>query len=97
VIDASKRSRGWRRAHGFHWAERGIPGVTHLDDPAAVLKGARVALFPIPGIAANGALFAPAAAKPIIPTRDMLAGMTAHAHITNLKSHAEKRKGVLRA
>jgi dipicolinate synthase subunit A len=83
------------RAHGFPWPERGIPGVTHLDDPAAVLKGARFALFPIPGIAANGALFAPAAAKPIVPTRDMLAGMAARAHIilgwadANLKSHAE--------
>ena len=52
------------RAHGFPWPERGIPGVTHLDDPAAVLKGARFALFPIPGIATNGALFAPAAARP---------------------------------
>ena len=24
------------RAHGFPWPERGIPGVVHLDDPAAV-------------------------------------------------------------
>ena len=83
------------RAHGFPWPERGIPGVTHFDDPAAVLKGARFALFPIPGIAANGALFAPAARAPIIPTRDMLAGMPSRAHIIlgwadqNLKSHAE--------
>jgi dipicolinate synthase subunit A len=83
------------RAHGFPWPEHGIPGVAHLDDPAAVLKGARFALFPIPGIAANGALFAPAAAKPIIPNRDMLAGMAARAHIIlgwadqNLKGHAE--------
>jgi dipicolinate synthase subunit A len=82
------------RAHGFPWPERGIDGVTHLNDPAAVLKGARFALFPIPGIAANGALFAPAAEKPIIPTREMLAGMAACAHIilgwadANLKSHA---------
>jgi dipicolinate synthase subunit A len=82
------------RALGFPWPEHGIPGVTHLDDPAAVLKGARFALFPIPGIAPNGALFAPAAARPIIPTRDMLAGMADRAHIilgwadANLKSHA---------
>jgi dipicolinate synthase subunit A len=83
------------RAHGFPWPEHGIPGVTHLDDPAPVLKGARFALFPIPGIAANGALFAPAAAKPIVPTRDILAGMADRAHIilgwadANLKNHAE--------
>jgi dipicolinate synthase subunit A len=82
------------RAHGFPWPERGIAGVQHLNDPAAVLKGARFALFPIPGIAASGALFAPAAAAPIIPDRAMLAGMAARAHIilgwadTNLKANA---------
>src|ERR1700726_2244359 len=82
------------RAHGFPWPERGIAGVQHLNDPAAVLKGARFALFPIPGIAASGALFAPAAAAPIIPDRAMLAGMAPRAHIilgwadTNLKVHA---------
>src|ERR1700761_7244122 len=63
------------RAHGFPWPGGGIPGVRHLDDPSAVLAGARFALFPIPGIAAGGALFAPAAAAPIVPSRDMLASM----------------------
>ena len=64
-----------------------------MNDPAAVLKGARFALFPIPGIAASGALFAPAAAAPIVPDRAMLAGMAPRAHIilgwadTNLKSN----------
>jgi dipicolinate synthase subunit A len=83
------------RVHGFPWPENGIPGVTLLDDPTAVLKGARFALFPIPGIAANGALFAPAAPAPIIPTHAMLAGMAPLAHIIlgwadkHLKSHAE--------
>jgi dipicolinate synthase subunit A len=82
------------RAHGFPWPERGIMGVQHLNDPAAVLKGARFALFPIPGIAASGALFAPAAAAPIVPDRAMLAGMAPRAHIilgwadTNLKANA---------
>src|SRR5438876_12019233 len=66
------------RAHGFPWPEPGIPGVQHLSDPAAVLAGARFALFPIPGIAASGALFAPAAPAPIIPDRAMLAGMAPH-------------------
>jgi dipicolinate synthase subunit A len=81
------------RAHGFPWPVHGIPGVQHLNDPAAVLKGARFALFPIPGIAASGALFAPAAAAPIIPDRAMLAGMAPRAHIilgwadTSLKAH----------
>jgi dipicolinate synthase subunit A len=83
------------RAHGFPWPEQGIAGVQHLDDPAAVVKGARFALFPIPGISASGALFAPAASAPIIPDRAMLAGMAPLAHIilgwgdSNLKAHAE--------
>jgi dipicolinate synthase subunit A len=83
------------RAHGFPWPDGGIEGVRHLDDPFAVLAGAQFALFPIPGIAANGALFAPAAPAPIIPTREMLVGMTAPAHIIlgwadkNLKAHAD--------
>jgi dipicolinate synthase subunit A len=83
------------RAHGFPWPEQGIPGVKHLDDPASVLKDARFALFPIPGIAASGALFAPSAAAPIIPDRAMLAAMAPRAHIIlgwadkNLKGHCD--------
>ena len=82
------------RAFGFPWPEQGIAGVQHLHDPVAVLKGAKIALFPIPGIAANGALFAPQSPAPIIPDRPMLAGMTPPAHIIlgwaddNLKAHA---------
>ncbi|WP_296519354.1 dipicolinate synthase subunit DpsA [Rhodoplanes sp.] len=83
------------RVHGFPWPECGIKRVTRLDDPAAVLKGAKFALFPIPGIAPSGALFAPTAPKPIIPDRAMLAGMQPRAHIIlgwaddNLKKHCE--------
>jgi dipicolinate synthase subunit A len=83
------------RAYGFPWPEPGIPGVKPMRDPAAVLKGARFALFPIPGIAANGALFAPAATESIIPDRALLSGMAPRAHIIlgwadkNLKAHAD--------
>ncbi|HLH96229.1 MAG TPA: dipicolinate synthase subunit DpsA [Xanthobacteraceae bacterium] len=83
------------RAYGFPWPAEGIPAVKHLADPAAVLKGARFALFPIPGISPNGALFAPAAAAPIFPDRAVLSGMAPHAHIIlgwadkNLKEHCE--------
>jgi dipicolinate synthase subunit A len=83
------------RAHGFPWPQQGIAGVQQLDDPAAVLEGARFALFPIPGISASGALFAPAAAAPIIPDRAMLAGMAPRAHIilgwadADLKANAQ--------
>src|SRR5260370_22546477 len=69
------------RAHGFPWPVHGMPGGQHLNEPAAVRKGARFALFPIPGIAASGARFAPAAAAPIVPDRAMLAGMAPRAHI----------------
>jgi dipicolinate synthase subunit A len=83
------------RAHGFPWPVHGIPGVQHLTDAAEVLKDARFALFPIPGISASGALFAPAAPSPIVPDRAMLAGMAPRGHIIlgwadkNLKAHCE--------
>src|SRR5215212_5197259 len=83
------------RAHGFPWPENGIPSVKHLSDPGEVLRGARFALFPIPGISASGALFAPAAPAPIVPDRAMLSAMAPRAHIIlgwadkNLKAHAE--------
>jgi dipicolinate synthase subunit A len=84
------------RVHGFPWPEGGIPNVRWIGDPAAVLDGARFALFPIPGISAGGALFAPAAQKPIIPDHAMLRGMVPKAHVilgwadANLKAHCEK-------
>lgn len=82
------------RAYGFPWPDDGIAGVTLASDAAAALQGARIALFPIPGIAASGALFAPAAQAPIIPDAGMLRGMQAPAHIilgwadAKLKAHA---------
>src|SRR5882672_971099 len=83
------------RAHGIPWPDGGIAGVTYLRDPAAVLDNAKFALFPIPGIAASGALFAPSAEAPIIPDRALLSKMAPHAHIIlgwadkNLKGHAD--------
>jgi len=83
------------RAHGFPWPEAGIAGVTHTPDATAALAGAQIALFPIPGIAASGALFAPAAPAPIVPDATMLGGMKKPAHIIlgwgdpRLKAHAQ--------
>src|SRR5262252_463741 len=83
------------RAYGFPWPDAGIPGVTYLRDPAAVLDGAKFALLPIPGISASGALFAPSADTPIIPDRALLSRMAVPAHIIlgwadkNLKMHAD--------
>lgn len=69
------------RAFGFPWPEGGVEGVTLAPSAAQALAGARIALFPIPGIAPTGALFAPASAEPIIPDRTMLAAMSSPAHI----------------
>ena len=83
------------RAFGFPWPEGGIAGVTLAASAAEALAGAKFALFPIPGIAPTGALFAPASAVPIIPDRAMLAAMAAPAHIIlgwgddKLKAHAQ--------
>jgi dipicolinate synthase subunit A len=81
------------RAYGFPWPESGIEGAYHAKDATDALKGADIALFPIPGITAEGALFAPKSAEKIIPTREMLAGMRKPGHIIlgwadgNLKGH----------
>jgi len=83
------------RAFGFPWPEGGIEGVTLAASAAEALAGARFALFPIPGIAPTGALFAPSASEPIIPGREMLAAMAQPAHIIlgwadpKLKAHCD--------
>jgi dipicolinate synthase subunit A len=83
------------RAYGFPWPEHGISGVEYIADPATVLKDARFALFPIPGISATGALFAPSASSPIVPDRSVLSAMAPRAHIIlgwadkNLKDNAD--------
>lgn len=83
------------RGFGFPWPETGLAGVEKTASAADALRGADIALFPIPGIAADGALFAPSCPERIIPNRDMLAGMKPNANIilgwadANLKAHAQ--------
>src|SRR5262249_32284537 len=83
------------RAYGFPWPDVGIPGVTYLRGPGAVLDNAKFALFPIPGMSTTGALFAPSAETPIILDRALLSRMAPDAHIilgwadANLKMHAD--------
>lgn len=83
------------RAFGFPFPDAGIEGVTRAASAAEALAGARFALFPIPGIAPTGALFAPASPAPIVPDRDMLAAMAQPAHIIlgwadpNLQAHCD--------
>lgn len=83
------------RAYGFPWPQDGIEGVRQSANIAEALDGARIALFPIPGIAPNGALFAPQSPDRVIPDRDSLSGMHGPAHIIlgwadpKLKAHCE--------
>jgi dipicolinate synthase subunit A len=67
--------------YGIPWPDGGIAGVTPAHSAEAALEGADYALFPIPGIAADGSLFAPAAASPIMPDLELLSHMAPGAHI----------------
>jgi len=69
------------RAFGFPWPEGGIVGVTCATSAEDALAGADYALFPIPGIAADGSLFAPEHPEPIVPSAETLAGMVSGATI----------------
>lgn len=69
------------RAHGFPWPSDGIDLVERTESAADAFRDANFALFPIPGIAPDGALFAPASQERIIPTVGMLSAMRAPAHI----------------
>lgn len=68
-------------AFGFPWPDGGIAGVDLADSVAQAMHGARYALFPIPGLAADGSLFAPAAARPIVPTAALLRELAPDAHV----------------
>jgi dipicolinate synthase subunit A len=69
------------RGYGFPWPEAGLPGVRKAASAVEALAGADIALFPIPGIAADGALYAPDCPERIIPSREMLSVMRPKAHV----------------
>ena len=83
------------KAFGFPWPDAGIQGVHRSTSAADAMRDAHVALFPIPGIAPDGALFAPASPERIILTREVLAGLCVPRHIIlgwadpHLKAHGE--------
>jgi dipicolinate synthase subunit A len=83
------------KACAIPWPDEGIAGVERSESIAETLRDADVALFPIPGIAPDGALHAPFVTERVIPTRDALAGMRQPAHIilgwadANLKAHCD--------
>lgn len=60
------------RCYGFPWPDAGISGAALAASPEAAMQDADCALFPIPGIASDGSLFAPAAARPIVPDAALL-------------------------
>lgn len=69
------------RAYGFPWPARGINGVTLAAGAADAVEDARYVLFPIPGMAADGSLYAPDAAEPIEPDDALLKKLAPGAHI----------------
>jgi dipicolinate synthase subunit A len=68
-------------AYGFPWPPEGIEGVRRAESARDALTGADYALFPIPGIAKDGALFAPDSPEPILPGVDLLSVMSPGATI----------------
>lgn len=77
------------RAFGFPWPPAGIDGVHAARDAAEAISGANVALMPIPGIAADGSLFATAR---IVPEETLLARMAARGHIILGRADAGLRR-----
>ena len=69
------------RAYGFPFLDGGIPGVTHAASASEAMRDAGYALFPIPGLAADGALYAPAAGETIVPDEELLRLLADGAHI----------------
>ncbi len=69
------------RAHGFPWPASGIPQVVDCPTPIAAMEGAHFGLLPIPGIAPNGALFAPWEPQPIVVGVPELQAMAEGAHL----------------
>lgn len=63
------------RAHGFTAPKASLAGVLWCDSPAEAVDQANYLLLPIPGIAADGSLFAPDAPAPIIADDTLLAGL----------------------
>jgi dipicolinate synthase subunit A len=83
-------------AYGFPWPEGGVDGVRPARTPAEALRGASYALFPVPGIATDGSLFAPAATEPIVPDAALLSELASGATVI-LGAADERLRGVAAA
>jgi dipicolinate synthase subunit A len=63
------------RVYGFPWPASGITGVIRSASAAEAMGGADYAVFPIPGMAADGSLYAPQAPAPIFPSEALLGAL----------------------
>jgi dipicolinate synthase subunit A len=78
IARLAAESAGQVRAFGFPWPSMGISNVTLASSAAHALSGAHIALMPIPGIDAEGSLFA---GEKIIPREPLLRQMAPGAHL----------------
>jgi dipicolinate synthase subunit A len=82
------------RATGFPWPDGGISNVVFFAETAEALKGADIALMPIPGMTLDGAIFA---TRKIIPTYELLSLMAPNAHIILGKADTGLKEAAARA
>lgn len=68
------------RACGWPPPDAAVPGLETFQDAAQAMRGADYALFPVPGIASDGSLYAPKSPG-IIPDETLLAELGDGAHI----------------
>ncbi len=61
------------RGFGFPWPDEGIRGVSGCESAESAMDGAGYALFPVPGLGADGSLYAPSAPSAIVPGEKLLA------------------------
>ena len=73
------------RAFGFPMPNDGLDGVEHCAAATAAMAGAEIALFPIPGIAMDGSLFA---TERVVPDVELLSAMASGGHIILGKADA---------
>jgi dipicolinate synthase subunit A len=86
------------RCYGFPWPGPGsIPGAVLMATAAEAMRGADCALFPIPGIAGDGSLYAPDAAEPIVPDAGLLRLLAPQAVIVLGRADARLRAAAAQA
>lgn len=85
------------RCYGFPWPAGGIPGAVLAPGAAEAMRGAHYVLFPIPGIAEDGSLYAPDAPGPIVPDTRLLSLLAPGALIICGQADAKLRAAAAQA